>query len=215
MSDDWRVRVDLGQPDDALELRGYLEAAEVEHELDDAFGGRVIVSHDNAEVFLYAGTREQAERALELVRARASEQGWTVASDLKRWHPVAEEWEDPDKPLPATAAQREAEREELVEQERSDEQREGYLDWEVRVQCRSHADAVTLADRLESERVPVVRRWHYLVVGAPDEDSANALAERIRAESPSGSVVTTEGSWPMVWASDPRRWFAVFGGLGG
>jgi hypothetical protein len=60
-----------------------------------------------------------------------------------------------------------------------------------------------------------VRRWHYLVVGAPDEDTANALAERIRAESPPGSVVTAEGSWPMVWASDPRRWFAVFGGLGG
>jgi hypothetical protein len=215
MSDDWRLRVDLGKPDDALELKGYLEAAELEHELADTFGERLVVSYDNAEVFCYAGSRQQAERAERLIRARARERGWQIETELTRWHPVAEEWQDPDKPLPASSAQREAEHEELIEQEHAEEQRSGYLDWEVRVQLGSHHDAVELADKLEAEGIPVVRRWRFLVIGAPDQDAANALAERVRAESPPGSIVTPEGSYPMVWASDPRRWFSFFGGLAG
>jgi hypothetical protein len=215
MSDDWRVRVDLGRPDDALELKGYLEAAELEHEIEDAFGERLVVSHDNAEVFCYAGTREQAERAEQLIRSHAQDRGLQVEIELNRWHPDAEQWEDPDKPLPSSPVEREAEHEELVEQERADAQRTGYFDWEARVQCSSHSDAVQLADRLQAEGIPVVRRWRYLVIGAPDEDSANALAERIRTESPPGSVVTAEGSSAMVYSVTPTSWFAIFGGLGG
>jgi hypothetical protein len=215
MSDDWRLRVELGEPDDALELKGYLEAAELEHELEGALGERIVISYDNAEVFCYAGSRAQAERAERLIHARAGERGWQIETELKRWHPVAEEWEDPDKPLPASPAEREAERDELIEQERADERGSGYLDWEVRVQLGSHREAVELADELEAEGIPVIRRWRFLVIGAPDEDAANALAERIRAESPPGSIVTPEGSYPMVWSSDPRRWFSFFGGVAG
>ena len=215
MSDDWRVRVDLGKPDDALELKGYLEAARLEHELAVAFDERLVVSHDNAEVFCYAGTREQAERAEQLIRTHAQAHGWQIETELRRWHPDAEQWEEPDKPLPSSPAEREAEREELIEQERADAQRTGYLDWEVRVQCSSHRDAVQLAERLQAERIPVIRRWRYLVVGAPDQDSANVLAERIRSESPPGSVITAEGSSAMVFSATPTSWFSIFGGLGG
>lgn len=215
MSDDWRVRIDLGQPDDALELKGYLEAAEVEHELDDAFDDRVVVSYDNAEVFLYTGTQEQAERAQELVRSRARERGWKLETDLKHWHPVAEQWEEPDRPLPLTLDEREGEREELIEQERAEATQSGVFEWEVRVECRSHHDAVALADRLESEGIRVVRRWQFLVIGAPDEETANTLAERIRRESPPGSEVTAEGSAAMVSSVAPTSWFSIFGGLGG
>src|SRR5437588_1417008 len=210
MSDDWRVRVDLGKSDDALELKGYLEAAEFEHEVEDSLGDRVAVSYDNAEVFLYAGTREQAERAQKLIRARADEHGWQIETDLKRWHPVAEEWEDPAKPLPSTPAEQEVEHEELIEQEREDAEETGYLEWEIRIECRSHHDATQLADRLQSEGVPVVRRWKYLVIGAPDEDTANTLAERVRSESPPGAVVTAEGSAAVVYSAAPTRWFAIF-----
>ena len=125
MSDDWRVRVDLGKPDDALELKGYLEAAKLEHELADAFGERLVVSHDNAEVFCYAGTREQAERAEQLIRTHAQEHGWQIETELRRWHPDAEQWEEPDKPLPSSPIEREGEHEELIEQERADAQRTG------------------------------------------------------------------------------------------
>jgi hypothetical protein len=215
MSDDWRVRADLGKPDHAFELKGYLEAAELEHELKDAFGERLVVSHDNAEVFCYAGTRAQAERAAEVIRSLGQEHGWPIQTELRRWHPAAEKWEDPDKPLPSSPAEREAEHGELIEQERADERREGYLEWEVRVECDSHRAAAELADKLQAEGFPVVRRWRYLLVGAPDEDSANALAGRIRTESPPGSVVIAEGSAAMVHATAPTSWFSIFGGLAG
>src|SRR6516162_2257701 len=52
---------------------------------------------------------------------------------------------------------------------------EGYSPWEVRVELASHEEAEKLADELEQERLPVARRWRYLVVGAPSEAEAQAL----------------------------------------
>jgi len=214
MTDDWRLRVDLREPSRALELKRYLESVELEHELSATLGDRVAVSNDDGEVFCYAGTREQAERAEEVIRSAATERGWEVDTELKHWHPVAEEWEDPDEPLPTTGSEREAEHEELIEQEREEAEKTGYVDWEVRVECTSHREAVELAEKLKGEGIPNIRRWHYLVVGAEDEDTANALADRLRREVPSDAKVTTEGTYQVVFNSHPRSWFSVFGGLG-
>jgi 3-oxoacyl-(acyl-carrier-protein) synthase len=58
-----------------------------------------------------------------------------------------------------------------------------------------------------------------VVVAASDEDTAKALAERIRAEAPPGSTVTAEASVAEAVAEAPLATpfspFAVFGGLGG
>jgi hypothetical protein len=55
-----------------------------------------------------------------------------------------------------------------------------------------------------------------LLVGATDEDAANALADRLRAEAPPGATVTAEVSQRAAWDDDPGRGsFAIFGGLGG
>ncbi len=53
--------------------------------------------HDEGHVrpFLYSGTREQLEGAQHLIGALAHQHGWVVTVDLKRWHPAAEDWEDP------------------------------------------------------------------------------------------------------------------------
>jgi hypothetical protein len=51
--------------------------------------------------------------------------------------------------------------------------------------------------------------------GATDEDSAKALAERIRNEAPAGSRVKVEGTWAAAYAERPPNPFAVLGGLGG
>lgn len=214
MSDDWRLRIDLREGRRAFELARQLEAAELEHELATGFPERVVVSRDEAEVFCYTGSREQAERARELIARVAGREGWEIETELRRWHPVAEEWEDPDAPLPSTASERESEHAELIERERAQTSQTGAPDFEVRVQCRSHGDAVDLSDRLRAEGIPSVRRWHYVVIGASDEDSARALADRIEQESPAGSVVTTEGTQHIVRATAPSNPFAIFGGLG-
>jgi hypothetical protein len=134
---------------------------------------------------------------------------------LRRWHPTAEAWEDPDKPLPTDETERAAEHAELIADERRQALDQGEPEFEVRVECASRADAAALSQRLRAEGLPNVQRFKYVIVGAADEDSANALARRIRAEAPEGSVVTAEGTLGAVLdeggAANP---FAVFGGLG-
>ena len=165
-------------------------------------------------MFLYAGTREQAERAQDAIEVEARQHEWRLEVDLRHWHPIAEEWEDPDKPLPSDDAARLAERAELMAREREDTAARGYPEFEVRVDLPSHHEAVRLSDQLRQEGLPTVHRWRYLLVGATDEDSAKALAGRIRAEAPIGSRVNVEGTWAIVNAEQPPNPFAVLGGLG-
>ena len=55
----------------------------------------------------------------------------------------------------------------------------------------SHRQAVELAERLEAEGRPVIRRWKYLLIGANNEDDASALAEAIGQELPAKASVAT------------------------
>lgn len=215
MADDWRLHVDLHEHGVTHALRERLEAAELEHDLAHSFTDRVVVSIDGPEVFCYAGSREQAERAEQLIRSLAAEHGWRVDCELKHWHPTAEEWEDPDTPLPQTDADRAAERIELMELEREESRQLGFPEFEVRVQCPSHHDTVELAETLRAEGVRVVERRNFLLLGVDDEDSASALAERMRGEAPPGSTVSTEGNLRAIYAERPANPFAVFGGLAG
>jgi hypothetical protein len=215
MSDDWRLHIQVHDPGHAVQMAEQMAAWALQDELEAAFHDRVAISADGGELFCYTATREQAERVLQMVDSLASEKGWQVDSELARWHPVAEEWEDPDKPLPASEGELAAEHEELIKRERAEAREQGYPDFEVRVHCGSRPHAIELADRLRSEGIPSLRRWHYLLVGAADEDAATELARRIAAESPPGSVVTTEATGRAANEVRPGNPFAVFGGLAG
>ena len=216
MSDDWRLTVGMSDDGAAKALTERLEAEQLDQDLQKTFGDRLIVSGDGADVLVYAGERAQAEAAADAIRALAGEHHWEVELELKRWHPTAEEWEDPDKPLPASDEELAAEHARLVARERDDTAERGYAEYEVKVHCSSHRDTVKLASRLHDEGLPIVRRWKYILVGASDEDAANALAERLRAEAPTGATVTAEVSQRAAWDDDPGRGsFAMFGGLGG
>jgi transcriptional regulator of acetoin/glycerol metabolism len=220
MSDDWRLRVVLDDRAEARELAKRLAEFESQHDLSDAFHDRVVVSHDDAEVFCYGDTREQVEAAQRTIRSIAGDHGWQLTTELKHWHPVAEEWEDPDQPLPGDDAALAAERAEAMHSEDEESRQQGFPDFEVRVRCPSRRDAERLAERLRSEGIPTVHRWEFVVLGAADEDSARALAERIRREAPPGSAVVAEASVADVASESPlatpfNNPFAVFGGLGG
>jgi hypothetical protein len=215
MNDDWRLQIDLREEDRARALTERLDALQLQHDLSQAFHDRVIVTQDGARVFLYAGTRGQAEKARDVVEAEARQHEWTVEVDFRHWHPVAEEWEEPDKALPAEDASRLAEREELMAREREETAKRGYPEFEVRVDLPSRHDAAGLSEQLRKEGLPAVHRWRYLLVGATDEDSAKALAERIRNEAPAGSRVKVEGTWAAVYGERAPNPFAVLGGMGG
>ncbi|HET9720671.1 MAG TPA: hypothetical protein VFP55_11380 [Solirubrobacteraceae bacterium] len=219
MSDDWRLRVTVGGRGEAEELAEQLKHGRLEHGMASGAVDRVIVSVDDREVFLYADGREQLDRARQAIETLAGSRRWSVESRLSRWHPVAEEWEDPDAPLPADESGLAAEYAERIAEER-EESREltrelGAPEWEVRIECRSHRDTVALSERLEGEGLRPVRRWRYLLVGAVDEDSARQLADRLTGEATPGCTITVEGSGAAVAAETPPNPFAVFGGLGG
>jgi hypothetical protein len=215
MNDEWRLQIDLQDESHALPLVEHLDARELEHELSGAFGDRVIVTRDGARIFLYAGTREQAEASRKLIETLDRQHGWRADDELTRWHPETLEWESPDKPLPDPAVAGEVGHESLIADERQASERSGEPEFEVRVDLPSRHEAERFAELLRAEGLPAVRRSKYLVVGAADEDAAKALAVRLEGEAPSGSEVTAEGSGQVAWAERPPNPFAVFGGLGG
>ena len=78
-----------------------------------------------------------------------------------------------------------------------------------------HDHAFAHFNALEREGLTLARRWHFLLIGAPDEDSARALAERVRAEAPPGTVVVSEATQLTVAQGSGGNPFAYLGGLGG
>ncbi len=208
MAEDFRLTVTF--PDDSgTDLAASLSEHELEDEARKKLGAGISVSADGPNVFLYADTREAADGAKSIVETILEKEGAKAAVTLARWHPLAEEWEPVDAPMPQTAAEREAEHEKLEAQDTADSLTSGYAEWEVLVALPNHGDAVELAERLESEGIPVTRRWKHLIVGADDEDEANALAARLRDEAPTGSEFTVEPGGEMAWEGAPKRsrWF--------
>jgi hypothetical protein len=216
MDDDWRLQIDLDDDGVAGKLADHLRAAELEHDLSLDIDRRVIVSHEGERIFLYAGDREQLDRAQGAIQKYVDSKGWKANLELRHWHPDAEEWEDPDVALPSTEAEKEAEHAELIETE--DEEtaaRHGRAEFEVSVKFPTSHEAREFAKKLKEEGLQPVRRFHYMVVGAADQDAADKLAERIRAEAPADAEVKAEYSLRELWDEQPPNPFFFLGGLAG
>jgi len=196
MRDDWRIRIELPEEAQAESLLGRLgldlgtdDAKRLAQELE---GRRLAVSRDGNELFVYASTPAEAERARGIVEAELADEGVEAStSTVERWLHDEERWTG--EPPQETWEQEEVER--------------GYAPWEVRVERETHAEARELADELEGEGYDVVRRWRFLIVGAGSEEEARELAQRVHGE--------VEPGGELVWEVTPQNPFAVFGGLGG
>jgi hypothetical protein len=195
MSDDWRIRIELGETVHADTLLGRLgldlgsdEAQRLAKELQ---GHRLAVSNDEDTVFVYVDAAAQADQARKIVEAELQDEGIEAETITEHWLPEEERWsgEPPS----------ETWEEEVIEH--------GHAPWEVRVELPSHQEADKLADELEREGFDVARRWRYLIVGAGSEEEARALAKRVHGDAEPGGEV--------VWEVTPQNPFAVFGGLGG
>ena len=215
MADDWRVTIDFDDEGDGTQLAEWLAAVDLEGEERSTLGDRVIVSRDGPRVYLYADSEEPAREVLRTVSARIEHEGHSAVTALERWHPVEQVWKDGSVPLPDTAEEIAEEHERLQEREAAESAKTGAAQWEVRIELDTHEDTEALAERLESEGIPVVRRHTFLLAGAANEDDARALAERLRGEAPDGAKVEVEPGGGMVWEVAPRNPFTFFGGLGG
>ena len=214
MGDDWRVTVDFDDEGDGAQFAERLAAFELQAEEREQLGDRVIVSRDGPRVFLYTDAEERARAVHETVSAQIESEGLSALTAFERWHPVEQAWKDASVPMPRTDEQLEAEHERLQEREAAESLEMGRSQWEVRVELASHEDTVALAERLESEGIPLVRRYTFLLAGAVNEDDASALAERLEREVPEGARIAVEPGGGLVWEVTPSNPFAVFGGLG-
>jgi hypothetical protein len=191
--DDYRIRIEIH----ADEAEGFLErlglelgdeAAELARELERR---KLAVSRDDDEIFVYAGTRAEAERARSVVEAVLADLGASaVIGPIEHWLEDEERWDD----------------EPRGESWEEEELEHGHAPWEVRVQARSREDARRLEEQLEREGYPVVRLYDLLVVGAASREEAEALAARVHGEVEPGGA--------LVWETVPGNPFAIFGGMG-
>jgi len=215
MADDWRVTIDFDDEADGTQLGEWLAAVDLEGEERTSLGDRVIVSRDGPRVYLYADSAKPAREVLRTVSARIEQEGHAAVTSLERWHPVEQVWKDDSVPMPDTPEELAAEHDRFQEREAAESAETGAAQWEVRIELGTHEETVALAERLESEGIPVVRRHTFLLAGAANEDDARQLAERIRGEASGSAKVEVEPGGGMVWEVAPRNPFTFFGGLGG
>lgn len=192
-SNDWRVGVYLRVPGAAPRARRALSAYEVENELRQRVRGRVVLRTDGRDVvFVYTHTQDAALAARQAASDLLAELGMPAQIVIECWHPIAEQWEPPDVPLPADEAAARAERAQLDAAETRESLAFGAAMYEVRVELPSHREAVELAARLAAEGYSVVRRWRFLVVGANNADQAAQFEAAMRQQAPEGAQLSVE-----------------------
>ena len=195
MADDWRVRVELADEYERAQFARSLAEGLSPRGADQAkvlHGDHLSVSGDDANLFVYADSPTQAERARLVILAELEHHSIVAMTsgvehwlaDEERWdnEPAGDSWEDDVTAL-------------------------GYAPWEVRVTCRSHREAVELAERLEAEGYRPVRRWKHLIVGTASREDADALAARLDGEVETGGAVV----WDEAIDSHVVRPFVFFG----
>lgn len=197
-SNDWRVTISLTNPAHVDRAKRSFSEHEVEEDVRRRLGRSIAVSAGDSQIFLYAGTEVAAREAERVAREVLAQQGIEADFALHRWHPIEEEWEDPEVALPRTEAELQAEHQRIDEAETAESVASGVSQWEARVEFPSHREAVALANKLRGEGRAVVRRWRFLVVGATNEDDARELAEQIRREAPPDATVTAEHSGMLL-----------------
>ncbi len=186
--DEWRVEVELEADDEGHSLGERLRSLALDDEARKRLGGSVIVTRDGPQIFLYAWHEESAREAERVVRELMEEDGLAGQVELRRWHPVAEEWKPADEPLPeddSSLAAEQAERKQTGEAEG----KEGDYPWEVLIDLPHVTDTLREAERLEKEGHRVKRRFKYLLVGAPTEEAAIELGKSFEGKVPEGSHV--------------------------
>jgi len=187
MADEWRVEVDLDDPEHGYGLGERLRSLDLDDQARERLGGRVLVTRDGARMFLYTGSEEDAREAERVVAELIEEDRLTGDLAVTRWDPDAEAWRaaaPADAPVSRTGAERKRE------------------DWEVRVDLGGLRPALELQERLAEEGLHVERRFSYLLVGAPTEKAASELAERLRERVPEDATVAVEPN--LVDVPDPR-----------
>jgi hypothetical protein len=194
VNDDWRIHVEVEEESahglfERLGL-GHIgeEASELARELTNR---RLVVSRDGEDIFVYAPTRADADKAHAVIEATLRELDIEArTSQVEHWIDEEDRWDD-DPPG------------ETWEEEEVDH---GNAPWEVRIEAPSREQAHDLEQQLRAEGYEPVRSFEFVIVGTASREDAEALAARVHG--------TVEAGGATVWETAPGNPFAIFGGLG-
>jgi hypothetical protein len=192
--DEWRVEVALDEEQNGATLSEALHHLQLDNEARKLLGGSVIVTRDGRFVFIYAWHQESAQEAERVVKNLMQDQKLAGQVQLMHWHPVAEEWKDASEPLPDDEAERAQEMHEAEHEGSEEAHRYGEYPWEVVIGLPHVRDGHALAEKLRGEGLPVKRHFRYLLVGAPSEDKAVEIGERLEGEAPEGARIGIRGN---------------------
>lgn len=192
MSDEWRVEVDLDDPDHGYTLGERLRSLPIDEEAKERLGRRVIVTRDGPRVFAYAASEATASEAELVLKELLGEHRLTGTTQMTRYHPLEGAWKDASEPLPRTEEEARAEYERRESAGLARAAAHGEFPWEVRVDLDSLEDAIAVEQRLADAGLAVHRRWRHVLVGAPTEEAAAELATRLRAEVGEATDVSVE-----------------------
>jgi hypothetical protein len=200
VAEKWRVVIVL---DDAAGV-GWFGLRRRKHdlarEMQDRTGAVVVGAGDPGQspVSVYTGDREAAEAAAQVAREFTGQHGPAARVTVECWRPVQGRWED------ASAVSQHDLDEERDYQQREDRllsAESGVAQWRVRVELRTHSDAVVLAQRLSNDGLHVDQRWKTVVAGADSEGDAERLAEKIRQYATADADVFAERADTLEWSA--------------
>src|SRR3954471_624884 len=93
VSDDWRLKVTLQDEGKVHRLVDELRDGRVASRARERLGGAIVISRDGAEIFLYAGSQEDALHAEQVLREVLGNRAAEATFEQARWHDVGERWE--------------------------------------------------------------------------------------------------------------------------
>jgi hypothetical protein len=99
-SDEFRLEVDLHDAVHGLGER--LRTLDLDDEVTERLGDRVIVTRDGDRLYVYTQTAEATVESERVVRDVLAEDGLEAEMRRRRWNPHERFWQDADEPLAAS-----------------------------------------------------------------------------------------------------------------
>ena len=96
-SDEFRIEIDLH---DAIHgLGDRLRSLDLDDDVQERLGARVIVTRDGEKLYVYTATADAATEAERVVREVLAEDRLDAEVRRRRWNPSERFWQDADEPL--------------------------------------------------------------------------------------------------------------------
>jgi hypothetical protein len=213
-NEDWRVEINLDDEHEGYDIGERLRSQDLDDDVRARLGKRVYVSRNGSQLFLYAGSEQQAREAESVVRELVETDNLTAEfAGVTRWHPVEQEWKDASIPLPRTETEIHQELERREEAERREVAEKGSYDWLVKINLPSAADAEQIADTLNAAGHRVHRIWRWVTVDVLTEEIGNDLIASVQETLPADAEIWLEGNLddrdaqsPTAALFDPRMY---------